>query len=310
MPFLDQVRDRLGFVPGERAFRGCTRCGAGQLQPWPQVDELPGFYPPVYSFAGEFQQASAWKQWLARLEFWGFYGRIYRGQAQIVKQATGGSPTGKQLLDLGCGRGLRLLAFRELGYAVHGLDFQPEVVRVLSEKHDIPAVAASADAAAEHFPPASFDVITAFYLLEHVPDVAAVLAAAHALLKPGGWFVAAVPLVDSVQAGWFGTRWIHVGEAPRHLSLPTQAALTIACQRAGFQHIRIRSDSLFECAGGFAGSAVSGASITHAYASNAALGMLKRIGGGLVMLGAIPWCYLEATVYQRPGQGLVIGQKA
>ena len=43
------------------------------------------------------------------------------------------------MLDVGCG-GLRLLAFRRLGYEVFGTDFQPDVVEALRTRWNIPAL--------------------------------------------------------------------------------------------------------------------------------------------------------------------------
>src|SRR5258708_10047846 len=53
VPMYTGVRDRLGHVAGERTFRRCKQCGAAVLDPLPKTEDLPGFYPPVYSFTLE-----------------------------------------------------------------------------------------------------------------------------------------------------------------------------------------------------------------------------------------------------------------
>ncbi|MGC0422212.1 class I SAM-dependent DNA methyltransferase [Embleya sp. AB8] len=45
-----------------------------------------------------------------------------------------GKPTGKQLLDLGCGTGLSTLAFRDLGYAATGFDLSPSMIELARAK--------------------------------------------------------------------------------------------------------------------------------------------------------------------------------
>ncbi|MBV8092622.1 MAG: methyltransferase domain-containing protein [Acetobacteraceae bacterium] len=55
------------------------------------------------------------------------------------------------------------------------------------------------DAARTPFPDATFDVLIAHHLLEHVPDDAAVLAEFARVLRPGGYALLAVPQNHSVQ---------------------------------------------------------------------------------------------------------------
>src|SRR5437764_1184158 len=80
-----------------------------------------------------------------------------------------------------------------LGFEVHGLDVQPDVVRYLREELAIPAECADVSEMARSHPPGSFDLITTFFLIEHIPDVRGAIAAMYGLLKPGGWLAAAVP---------------------------------------------------------------------------------------------------------------------
>ena len=49
------------------------------------------------------------------------------------------------------------------------------------------------DATALPFPDASFDLVTMFDLLEHVPDDAAVAREALRVVRPGGWILVSTP---------------------------------------------------------------------------------------------------------------------
>jgi SAM-dependent methyltransferase len=306
-PLHDGVRDRLGHVPGERRFVRCRACGSSLLDPLPAEEELPGFYPPVYSFTTE--QTGTLKQLLANLEHRLFFGPQYREQVRRVLETCGRSPRGRTLLDVGCGRGLRLTELKRAGFRPTGLDFQADAVRYIRDTLKIPAEVGGTDDLPKLFPPASFDVVTAFYLLEHVRDVRRVMADCLGALKPGGWFVAAVPLADSLQARLFGKRWIHVTEAPRHLSLPTRAGLRTAAEAAGFEAIHFRPDAMLNAAGPAASSIVSGATLTHVYGGGKWIAIAKRLFGGALTFAALPLCMLEHAACGRMSHGILFARK-
>ena len=310
LPLYDRVRDRLGFVPGERTFLQCRRCGSALLVPQPATAELPGFYPPVYSFTQELGGRSPLKRALSWAEYHLFFGPQYAAQTRNVMRACGWRRgDGKRLLDVGCGAGLRLLRFRRLGFAVHGLDVQPEMVRYLRNDLGIPATCADVSALAGVAAPGSFDLVTSFFLVEHIPDVRRMLAAAFDLLKPGGWMTATVPFVDCVQARVFGRRWIHTAEAPRHLSLPTRRGLTGACRAAGFEHISLVPDSALNCAGQIGSSLIPGATVTHLYGKGGWRPLVGRAVGAAVTFAAVPWCLFENHVLGRVSMGMVVARK-
>jgi SAM-dependent methyltransferase len=309
-PRYQGVRDRLGHVPGQWSFWGCRQCGAATLAPFPLDGDLPSFYPPVYSFAPELGRDSRFKRLLVWLEFRLYFERQYVSQARRVLRAIrwDGSP-GRRLLDVGCGRGLRLLEFRRRGFEVHGMDFQPEVVDYVRQRVGIPSVCTTVEALTTHFRPGSFDLVTSFFVIEHVTSVDALLRACFSLLAPGGWFVGAVPLLDSVQAPLFGARWINVTEAPRHVSLPTRKAMARACARAGFDAVKLVPDSTLNCAGQVGSSLLPGAAITDVYGGGRARAVVRRLLGGVATFLALPLCALENHVLGRPSLALVVARR-
>jgi hypothetical protein len=139
-PLYSGVKDRLGFVPGERAFSRCKKCGSAVLDPQPAASELSAFYPPVYSFTLELGKGSRFKRFLSSMEYHLYFRPQYKAQVRRVMRACGlKRGDGKTLLDIGCGRGLRLLEFRRLGFDVRGFDLQEDVVRYLRDELKIPA---------------------------------------------------------------------------------------------------------------------------------------------------------------------------
>ncbi|PRY56765.1 methyltransferase domain-containing protein [Glycomyces artemisiae] len=111
---------------------------------------------------------------------------------------------GAVLVDLGCGAGL--LAPHVEGYVHVGVDVSRESL-ALARKHGVMAV--RADVAAVPLPDECADVVVAGEILEHVPDLAAVVAEACRLLRPGGLLV-----VDTLAATAL-CRFLAIGVAER-----------------------------------------------------------------------------------------------
>jgi SAM-dependent methyltransferase len=182
-------------------------------------------------------------------------------------------------------------------------------VRYLETELKIPAVVADVSGMTDAYPAGHFDCVTAFFLIEHVPDVEQVMADAYKLLKPGGWFAAAVPLRDCVQARYFKDRWINVTEAPRHLSLPTQKGMIGVLQKVGFEQCAVVPDSTLNCAGQIGSSLLPEATLTHVYGQSKWKPLLLRFAGAAVTIAAAPACYIENHILGRISLGIAIGRK-
>lgn len=308
-PIFEGVRDHMRFAPGEWFFWQCDDCGAACLKPMPSPEELAKYYPSVYTFAPEVGDPGVLKRFLSRLEYRVLYRPIYTADARRIARNTGGHPKGKRLLDVGCGRGLRLLALRELGYEVYGTDFQREVIEYLEGVLGIPARVADANDLQSAFGESCFDIIVAYHVVEHLPDPQAMARSCYRMLKPGGWFVAAVPLVDSVQASVFGARWYQVTEAPRHVALPSQKSLLQLARICGYEQAFLKVDSLRTCAS-VAAMTLCPSAMTNCVYGRKGVGTIGiRFLATLLAAGALPWCWLEGHVLRRPACGVVYMRK-
>lgn len=112
-------------------------------------------------------------------------------QAELLAQTTAvvGALAGKQLLDLGCGMGGFAVAAAQHGAAVTALDYNAAycvITAVRAAQFALPLPVARAAGEALPLPPATFDVMCAWDVVEHVQEPAAVLAEAARVLRPGG----------------------------------------------------------------------------------------------------------------------------
>ena len=97
-------------------------------------------------------------------------------------------PPGAALLDVGCGAGVPFTAWLSERFCVTGMDISAEQLNLARQR--VPrAVFLHQDMCSLDVPPKSFDAITCFYALIHVPrnQHARVLADFNRALKPGGY---------------------------------------------------------------------------------------------------------------------------
>ena len=127
-------------------------------------------------------------------------------------------PSKGKLLDIGAGTGDFLAIAEIAGWEATG--FEPSAkAKAIAEKKGI-TFTESTEALPDH----SFDAITMWHVLEHVPDVQAQIAELKRLLKPNGVLVVAVPNFNSYDAKHYGPFWAAY-DVPRHLWHFSQTAV-------------------------------------------------------------------------------------
>lgn len=100
--------------------------------------------------------------------------------------------TGLTVLDIGCGGGLVSAPLARMGAAVTAIDASKEAIgaaRAYAEQAGLSIDFRCATAEALVQQGASADLVVALEIIEHVADVSAFLAAAAALVKPGGLII-------------------------------------------------------------------------------------------------------------------------
>lgn len=115
-----------------------------------------------------------------------------------------------KLLDIGAGTGDFLNVAQKNGWQTTGIEPSEKAKTIAMQK----GVAFENDAA--NLENHSFDVITMWHVLEHVPNLENQIKELKRLLKPTGIILIAVPNFNSFDAKHYGTFWAAF-DVPRHL---------------------------------------------------------------------------------------------
>jgi len=184
------------------------------------------------------------------------------------------SPAGaRRSLDLGCGVGSAAHLASRAGWTAFGQDVSENALKVAGEIFGIATFAQPISSLAEQGE--KFDLVTAFNLLEHIPDPMSYLRTVRSITADNGRFAVAVPNYDSYamrNTTW--DQWL----PPFHLNFFTLKTLGTALEATGFKlEVHIIK---FASWSGVEGSKLRRVSLIPYLAANALIGRLR--GNGIV----------------------------
>ncbi|WNH08634.1 class I SAM-dependent methyltransferase [Thalassobellus suaedae] len=119
----------------------------------------------------------------------------------------------KNLLDVGCGTGDFLQTAKDNNWNATGIEPNNQARDIANKKTN--DLVFNTDQLSK-FKPESFDVITLWHVLEHLPDLEEQIATFKKLLKPNGTLIIAVPNYKSYDALYYKNYWAAF-DVPRHL---------------------------------------------------------------------------------------------
>lgn len=132
-------------------------------------------------------------------------------------------------LDLGCADGRFVLAARGRGLDAHGVELSSEA-RAHADPSITARVHATLDAARPHGP---FALVTAWDVLEHLPDPSQTLRALREVTAPDALVAAVTPVIDNVTARR-APRWWDQYKPPEHLWFFSRRSLrALLCDALG-----------------------------------------------------------------------------
>lgn len=133
--------------------------------------------------------------------------RAIKNKLRLIEQH---QPVKGKILDIGAGTGDFLLEAKNKNWETVGVEPNEKAKSIAIKKGVL-----FADTI-EKLESNSFDVITLWHVLEHVPDVVHQVAELKRLLKPSGTLIIAVPNFKSFDANYYKTFWAAY-DVPRHL---------------------------------------------------------------------------------------------
>lgn len=145
-----------------------------------------------------------------------------------------GPLTAGPLLDVGAGGGKLVRDLRRHGVDAIGLEPSEALFErfLRGDEHFVCETLASF---AARTPPGRFAIVTAFDVIEHVPDPEALVRDAARLLRPGGRLYVSTPDVASLPARLLGRRWHYYHRY--HLSYLSRATLRRLADRHGLEAV-------------------------------------------------------------------------
>ncbi|HLG04338.1 MAG TPA: class I SAM-dependent methyltransferase [Bacteroidia bacterium] len=183
----------------------CMQCGFAFTSPRPADERLGAYYA-----SKDYISHSNTKKGLISGLYQVVRKRTLRGKLGLLNKEAAAKGS---ILDIGCGTGEFLNVCKTGGWKVIGVEPNEEARKkaIANYELDVREEIYLATAA-----PGSFDAITLWHVLEHIPRLHERLRQLKSLLKADGVLIIAVPNRSSHDAAYYGKFWAAY-DVPRHL---------------------------------------------------------------------------------------------
>lgn len=169
--------------------------------PKPSLEKLPSYYE-----SDDYISHTDGKRSLFERVYHLIKGIALKNKLKLINAQ---SAKGK-LLDIGAGTGDFLVVAKNDGWNITGIEPSTKAKGIAINKGV--NFADSLSALESH----SFDIITMWHVLEHVPNLEDYLTELKRLIKPSGTIIIAVPNFKSFDANFYGRYWAAY-DVPRHI---------------------------------------------------------------------------------------------
>jgi SAM-dependent methyltransferase len=202
----------------------CQDCGLVSIHPHPSANDLAESY---HSYLPE--RPEEIRQWETMMR------PIVVTSAKLIEMEVANKPG--SLLDIGSGYGFFLEEMKRRGWRVDGVELSETGRKYTKRRMDVSVHPYPIESLC--LPKNHYDVVTLFYVIEHLPDPVSTLREASRILKPDGLLLLrwphSTPIVKML--GSFAGR-LDLFHTPYHLydfSPKTVAMLLVA---SSFKHVR------------------------------------------------------------------------
>jgi 2-polyprenyl-3-methyl-5-hydroxy-6-metoxy-1,4-benzoquinol methylase len=206
------------FDKGGEAFVRCLDCGLTLINPRPPFARIRDHYDAAYS-AGYTQKANA---------------KIIRARRRVARIGRAGG----RWLDVGCSAGFVVKAALEAGFEAWGVDIEADGINYGRETLGLARLACGV-LEDQHYPDRHFDVISAYDVIEHVPDLNRFVAELARILAPHGVLDIGTPDIGHWRVPRALAQWNEL-KPSEHLYYFNRQTLGRLLARHGLQIVRKR----------------------------------------------------------------------
>lgn len=200
----------------------CENCGFIFTSPRPDAADLSKYYQSEAYLSHHSRGVSP-----LRLVYQILRKRNIRGKYQLINQYVQKG----NILDIGCGTGEFLSFFKKNGWDTSGIEPDISARNFAREKWNIHVLD---EPEITKLDTATFNLVTMWHVLEHVSDINQRVAEVFRLLKPGGYFIAALPNPKSWDAEHYQEYWA-AWDVPRHLFHFSEHNIIQLSEKHGFK---------------------------------------------------------------------------
>ena len=140
-----------------------------------------------------------------------------------------------KLLDVGCGMGIMLNRFRELGWDTYGVDVSTYATEYARNQLGLKVFTGTVDEL--DLPEGYFDLVTVVLAIEHIPNPRGTFETLHRLIKPGAVIIVTTHDINGLWPRIVKHRWRHLN-IPEHLYFFSKQTLKGMLEAAGFSPFR------------------------------------------------------------------------
>jgi len=149
----------------------CRECGLVSIDPHPSKDELIDSYDSY--LPEEPREIEKWQTMMLP---------IVKKSARLIESVQGNTPG--RLLDIGSGYGFFLEEMKSRGWNVEGVELSETGRKFTRRRIHVPVHSNPMESLS--LPQNHFDVVTLFYVIEHLPDPVTTIREVSRILRPGG----------------------------------------------------------------------------------------------------------------------------
>lgn len=211
---------------GGHELQRCTACGLVYALEYHDPDEVyvDGYFTGGTDFGLDVMDP----------EFQRFLAHAAERRLKLIERLVGGRGS---ILDVGCGTGEVIAVARDRGWDATGVEPIPESAEIARGRGVTVHTGMLEDT---DVPQSSHDVVSAFHVIEHVPDGTAFLRSISRWARPGGHVVIECPNFRSAHRLGHGDAWPSLRPL-EHLAHYTPSTMASTIRRAGLEPVAVRT---------------------------------------------------------------------